>query len=184
MSPTEVQILIERSRAGSIAAFDELMRRHERLVYKIAFAYVRNAETAMDIVQNVFVKTFDRLAGIRSQENFKAWIAQVTCRESIDAIRKARRGGAQVPLEEIPLASPEAGQEEGIIRAQRSDRIRMAMDNLNPRQKLAVSLRYFDGASLQEIAELLGCDVGLTKNILFRSLEKLRRHLGPLKECL
>ena len=184
MSMTEDQCLIERSRAGSVAAFDDLMRRHERIVYKIAFAYVRNAETAMDIVQNVFIKTFNRLADVRSEGNFKAWIAQVACRESIDVLRHSRRSRGQIPLEDLPLASPEAGQEEGFIRVQRSDRIRSAMDKLNPRQKLAVSLRYFDGASLQEISDLLGCDVSLTKNILFRSLERLRRHLGPLKECL
>ena len=178
------QPLIERSRAGSIAAFDELMRRYERFVFHIAFAYVRNADTAMDIVQNVFVKTFNRLGGIRSDGNFKAWIAMVAYRESLDALRLSRRRGGQVPLDDLALASPEAGQEEGLIRAQRSDRIRSAIGKLNPRQQLAVSLRYLEGASLREIADRLDCDVSLTKNILFRSLEKLRRHLGPLKECL
>ncbi|MDH4272233.1 MAG: sigma-70 family RNA polymerase sigma factor [Candidatus Aminicenantes bacterium] len=180
---TEDQALIERSRAGSIAAFDELMRRHEWFIFKIAFAYVRNAETAMDIVQNVFVKTFNRLAHIRGDGNFKAWIAKVACRESIDALRLSRRSRGQVPLEDLPLASPEAGQEEGLIRAQQSARIRSAIEKLNPRQQLAVSLRYFEGASLREISDRLDCDVSLTKNILFRSLEKLRRHLDPLKEC-
>jgi len=138
----------------------------------------------MDIVQNVFVKVFSRLGEIRSDGNFKAWIAQVACRESIDSLRHSRRSRGQVSLEDLPLASPEAGQEEGLIRAQQSDRLRSAIEKLNPRQRLAVSLRYYEGASLQEISALLDCDIGLTKNILFRSLEKLRRHLGPLKECL
>ncbi len=184
MSGTEDQSLIERSRAGSIAAFDELMRRHERFIYQIAFAYVRNAETAMDIVQNVFVKTFNRLAHLHNDANFRGWVAKVACRESIDVLRRTRRRSGQIPLEDLSLASPDAGQEEALIRAQQSDRIRSAIEKLNPRQQLAVSLRYFEGASLQEISDRLDCDVSLTKNILFRSLERLRRHLGPLKECL
>lgn len=181
---TEDRTLIERSRDGSIAAFDELMRRHERFVYKISYAYVRNEETAMEIVQNVFVKTFHALPRIRSDGNFKAWIAKVACREGIDSLRRSRRRGGQVPLEDLHLASHEAGQEESLIRTRQSDLIRSAIGKLNPKQRMAVSLRYFEGASLREISDRLECDVNLAKNILFRSLEKLRRHLGPLKECL
>ncbi len=184
MSLPDEQTLIERSRAGSIAAFDELMRGYERFVYKIAYAYVRNPETAMDIVQNVFIKVYGHLATIRGDGNFKAWIARVACREGIDALRLAQRRGGQVPLEDLPLASPGAGQEEDLIRAEQSGRLRSAIGKLNSRQRLAINLRYFDGASLQEISASLGCDMSLAKNILFRSLAKLRRHLGPLKECL
>jgi len=181
---TEDQDLLERSRAGSIAAFDELMRRHERFIYQIAFAYVRNAETAMDIVQNVFFKAFNRLASLRGDGNFKGWIARVACRESIDVLRLGRRSRGQISLEDLPLASTEAGQEESLIRAQQSECLRSAIDKLNPKQRLAVTLRYFDGASLREIAVLLNCDISLAKNILFRSLAKLRGNLGPLKESL
>lgn len=182
---TEKDSLIERSRGGSLAAFDELMRRHERDVYRIAYAYVRNAETAMDITQNVFVKVFNRMGDIPAEGNVRAWIAQISCRESIDSLRRfRRRGGVPVSLEDLPLVSPENGQEERLIRAQQSQRLNSAIAKLNPRQRLAVSLRYFEGASLQEISGLLDCSINLTKNILFRSLDKLRRHLGPLKECL
>jgi RNA polymerase sigma-70 factor (ECF subfamily) len=183
-SETENLALLEQSRAGSLSAFDELMRRHERFIFKIAFAYIRDAETAMEIVQNVFVKTFYRLADIRSDGNFRAWLAKVACRESIDSLRRSRRHAGEVPLEGLAVATPEPGQEEDLIRARRSDLIRAAVGKLNPKQQVAVSLRYFEGASLKEIADRLECDVELTKNILFRSLEKLRRHLGPLKECL
>ena len=181
---TEEQSLIERSRAGSLAAFDDLMQRYERFVYKIAFAYVHDVETAMDITQNVFIKAFSQMGGFRAEGNYRAWIARISCRECIDSLRKFRRmGGAPISLEDLPLASPETGQEEGLIRTQQSRHLKSAIARLNPRQRLAVSLRYFDGASLQEISDILDCDVSLTKNILFRSLEKLRRHLGPLKEC-
>lgn len=184
LNETGEQALLERSREGSLAAFDELMRRHERHVFQIAFAYVRDADSAMEIVQNVFVKAFRRLAHIRNDGSFRAWLARVACRESIDSFRRSRRRRGEMPLEDLAVASPEPGQEEALIRARRSDLIRSAIGKLNPRQQAAVSLRYFEGASLREIAARLDCDVNLTKSILFRSLGKLRRHLGPLKESL
>lgn len=176
------RLLIERSLAGSTGAFDELMKLYERPVFKIAYSYVKNVEMAMDISQNVFIKVYTRLETFRRDGHFKAWIVQIACRESIDWLRLTKPSRGDIPLKDIGEIGHPAGQDAGLIEEETRRELLSAVGRLNPRQQVAVSMRYFDGASLPDIADTLGCDVALAKNILFRSLQKLRRHLGEAKE--
>lgn len=177
-------LLIQRSLAGSTTAFEELMKRHERLVFKVAFAHVRNVETAMDISQNTFVKAYGSLGSYRREGHFKAWLAMIASRESLNWLRTVRGVKAWGSLDEIGGMGVDPTQAANQMDDEIRGRLLSAMGKLNPRQRTAVSLRYFDGASLREIADSLSCDVNQAKNILFRSLEKLRRQLGQIKEYL
>jgi RNA polymerase sigma-70 factor (ECF subfamily) len=172
-------VLIEEVRAGSAGAFEEIMKRYERLVYVTSFAYAASPEDALDITQNVFVKVYEKAATFRGTGSFKAWLLRITHNEGLNWVRGEARHGAHAEL--TPSNSPgiAASQDSALFREERWELLREALLNLNPRQRQAVVLRYFERIPIREIASILDCTEGTAKNILFRSLRKLHRHLVP-----
>jgi RNA polymerase sigma-70 factor (ECF subfamily) len=171
-------LLIAEIGAGSVHAFEELMKRYEHLVYRACLYYTGNREDALDVTQEVFVKVFNRLESFSGSGSFKGWLLRITHNESLNWIRSRRRHWEHDELG--PANSPrlEAPQETDISRKESRDLIDGALQNLNPRQRQALRLRYFEKMSINEISALLGCTKGTTKNILFRGLRKLRNQLA------
>ena len=169
--------LIEEIRAGSQVAFGVLMNRYERLVYRIGYYYARHPENAMDITQNVFLKCYQKLGLFKGAGTFKAWLTRIAHNESASWLRTNRRHRDQVEL--TPVNSPhlEPVQEHETLRREYRELLMDEMRELNPRQQVAVSLRYFEDMSIREIAGALECTEGVVKSVLFRSLEKLRNRL-------
>ena len=174
--------LIEAALARDLGAFDELMQRYERLVYKVALNFVHDSESAFDISQSVFLKAFQGLDRFRHEANVKTWILRITYNESIDWLRKHRsQGGVHASIEDAPeplAVAPD--QERDVFGQEDRARIARAVATLNERHRLAVSLRYFQGLGIPEIAHVLGCSEGVTKNMLFRSVRSLRETLAGM----
>jgi RNA polymerase sigma-70 factor, ECF subfamily len=170
--------LIQATMAGSVQAFQDLMVRYERLVYKVALSYSRDQEQALDVVQNVFLKAYENLSSLRAEGSFKPWLMRITCHESVNWIRKQRRhmGHEQVD-EDTPIPSKDSSQEDRLLGRESADYLFRSLRCLNPRQRTVVTLRYYESLSIREIAVLLECSEAMVKNVLFRSLEKLRRSL-------
>ncbi len=177
------QDLVTETLAGARVAFDELMRRHERTVYRISFSYTRQAQDAMDVTQDVFLKVYDRLDTYRGSGSFRGWLLRIAHRENLNRLRARSRRGSSEPLgEETPAGVP-ATQERDLLGSERSSRLAAAMMELKPKQRLAVSLRYYEELPIREIAVVLRSSEGTTRNLLCRSLQKLRRQLAaPLGE--
>ena len=97
--------LVEEIRAGSHVAFGLLMKRYERLVYRIGFYYSRQPESAMDITQNVFLKTYQKLDLFKGTGAFKSWLLRIARNESTDWLRKNRRHMDDVEL--TPINTPD-----------------------------------------------------------------------------
>jgi RNA polymerase sigma-70 factor (ECF subfamily) len=173
------RVLVDEVRTGSTRAFEELMKRYQRLVYATCLAYAGTPDDALDMTQEVFVKVYEKLSSFRGSGTFKAWLLRITHNEGLNWVRSRRRHGDRREL--TPANSPEvaASQDTDLIRRERQDLLREALLRLNPRQRQAVVLRYFEGSPIREIASILDCTEGTAKNILFRSLRKLRSHLVP-----
>jgi RNA polymerase sigma-70 factor, ECF subfamily len=172
------QELVERTLGGELEAFDELMKRYERLVYKVAYGFVGDAESALDVSQTVFLKAYKALSGFRKEANVKTWLMRITYNESINWVRKPRQDRPHEPLEDVAgELTAGASQEDELVRREASRRITRAMSRLNERYRLAVTLRYFQGLGIAEISDVLGCSEGVTKNILFRSVKAMRESM-------
>jgi RNA polymerase sigma-70 factor (ECF subfamily) len=172
-------VLIQEALDGSLNAFDDLMRRYERLVYRVALSYAGDAEQVVDVVQNVFLKVYENLASLRDSGLFKAWLMRITHHESVNWIRRQTRHCGHDPVDEdAPISSGRSSQEEDLLERESAQFLWKSLDCLNPRQRLVVTLRYYESLSLKEIAELAGCSENMVKNTLFRSLDKLRRRLA------
>lgn len=169
--------LIEEIRNGSQVAFGVLMKRYERLVYRIGFSYAWQPEYAMDITQTVFLKIYQKLDLYRGTGSFKAWLMRIAHNESASWLRINRRYQKERELtqENTPEHLPD--QEIKINLQQQRELLKEEILELNPKQQMALSMRYFADMSIREIAGVLKCTDNVVKNILFRSLEKLRNRL-------
>lgn len=173
--------LIGEIRAGSTVAFERLMGRYERLVYSIAFGFVGEREAALDVSQNVFLRVHSKLSTYKTDGNFKSWIARVAMNESCNWTRTQKRHRAAVLDEEIP-AGPGLPQEDRLWEREAWQLVSQSLARLKPQHQLAVALRYFEAMPIREIAGVIGTSEGVVKNILFRSLQKMKVEVSASME--
>ena len=171
------EALVDEIRAGSQLAFGLLMKRYQRLVYRIAFHHARNSEAALDVTQNVFLKAYQKLDSFKGSGTFKSWLLRIAYNESISWLRQHRNDRLTDELTEINAPCLRAVQEDEVDRIDDQALIHRELARLSERQRQAVSMRYFEGCSVREVAAVLECSEGSAKSILFRSLEKLRNRL-------
>jgi RNA polymerase sigma-70 factor (ECF subfamily) len=174
--------LIAASAGGQLDAFDRLMTRYERLVFRIAMTCTRNREAALDVSQDTFLKAYQRLGSLRNGDTFKGWIARIAYRESVNWLRAHRRDAGMLDVDQaavVPDAAP--SPEAAALAGEHGARIAEHLQALNPRHRLALTLRYFEGLSGAEIGAALGCSEAVVKSMLFRSLRRLREELMTMR---
>jgi len=165
--------LMMLARGGIEGAFDTLIRRHQQLVLRLAFRYVRNAAWAADVAQNTFVEVYRALPRYRAQGRFKSYLYQVLlnqCRRSRRSIRTESR--VLDVLMRVPVHAPA----EVLAREQRRE-VEAALDTLSVKLRKVVLLRFGADLSYKEIAELLAIPVGTVKRRMFVAIAKLRDEL-------
>jgi len=172
-------ILIEKTLAGSLECYDVLMQRYEKDVFVVARGYARSVDDTLDICQNVFLKAYRKLDTFARRSSFKTWLVSIAIREGLNWVRtrsrKAPDGGAD--LETVKLSTG-GDQEAALLEAERRRRVVDSLGILNQRSRMAVILRYFRDMPIREIAEVLDCSEGVARNMLFRSVRKLRAAVG------
>jgi RNA polymerase sigma-70 factor (ECF subfamily) len=171
--------LVAEAKLGSCTAFNLLMQRYERLVYRISWAYTRDRDDALDLTQDVFLRAWEKLGTFRGEGSFRGWLLCLAHRTGLNRLRSRRRTGQRNGLVTGDLPCCPADQETDLLRREEQERLLEELARLNPRQQLAVTLRYFERRPLRDIALALTCSEGTAKNLLFRSLDKLRRGLLP-----
>lgn len=176
------EALVDEVRTGSTLAFGLLMKRHEKCVYRIAYGYTRSPDQAMDVTQNVFLKAHHNIDSYGGTGTVAAWLMTIARNESASWLRKYRND--QFHEEITPVNEPVLApvQEHEVERHQLRVLLRNELRRLNPREILALNLRYFEDCSLKEIARVLDTSEGTVKSILFRSIEKLRNFTAFRKD--
>ena len=175
------ELLINKCLDGHLEAFEQLMEKYQSLVYKIALGIGKNKENAMDITQNTFIKTYQKLDSYKKRGAFSSWIARIAYHERINWYKKNRKYLSNVELEEVFLdKGPEISQEDELLAKENRSQLLKSLLTLNTRYRVAVVLRYFESMSIKEIAEVLDCNEGMVKNILYRSLQNLKNHLHEI----
>jgi RNA polymerase sigma-70 factor (ECF subfamily) len=173
VTPTD-QELVAAARGGESEAFDALMRRYERLVYRVAHGFVCEREAALDLSQAIFLKVFRSLDGFRGESSFKTWLLRIAYHESINETKRAgRRESEELDAEHPRLAAPPE-QESVLLAAERRGVLARALGGLHHRYRAAVVLRYHEGLPIRDIAAMLDCSETMTKNLLHRGVRRLR----------
>jgi RNA polymerase sigma-70 factor, ECF subfamily len=183
--------LIRLSKEGNNAAFAELVRRHDRVVFGLIARYVVHSEDAKDVYQEVFIRVHRGLKAFGFKSQFATWLHRITVNACVDHARRTRRSvltqagpfdarnGENERWETEP-ASQLAGPDQHSIDSDTSDRIHKAMTMLPPRQKMVFVLRHEEGKSIKEIADAMQCTVGTVKRYLFDATRTMREELQDL----
>ncbi len=133
----------------------------------------------MDISQNVFLKIYENLGQFRGDSQFKTWLTRISYNEGRNWIKKNQKNLSAEDLEIIAgTIESESNQEDDLLARENKARLLRCLYGLNTKYRLAVILRYFEDYSINDIANTLNCSEGVVKNMLFRSIQKLRVHLN------
>jgi RNA polymerase sigma-70 factor (ECF subfamily) len=165
------EMLVENIKKGTIQDYDELMHRYQEDIYHIAFNFTRVKEQALDVSQNIFLKAYDNLVSFKSRSSFKTWLFRIAYNECANWTKKNKRymhEDFEMYLDTAP------SQEETLLTKEQRLLLLRSLYHLNTKYRLAVVLRYFKNYSLKEVGEIIGCSEGVVKNMLFRSLQKLK----------
>ena len=167
---------LRRAQAGEIAAFRELIRAYQDLVYTLALRMVKVREDAEDLAQEVFVSVHRHLGEIVSAAHLLFWLRRTTCHRAIDRLRR-RWPLAPVSLETIAeIPTPESDADPLLERS-----LRDLIARLPPVPRAVVLLRYQEDLDPPEIAQTLGMPLNTVKSHLKRSLALLRRRCEELR---
>jgi RNA polymerase sigma-70 factor (ECF subfamily) len=168
---------VARARAGDSAAFAEILREHQAMVFSIAHHFIGNRATAEEIAQEVFLKLHRHLNRVESGAHLTFWLRQVTSRSCIDWFRRNRI--EETSLDDAVGASEIAADAPPILTRDflLEERIRQLVAELPSRARLVVTLRYQEDLDVSDIAAILDMPVNTVKSHLRRSVELLRNRL-------
>ncbi len=181
-------VQVARVLKGDADAYRLLVERHGRRVYQLAFRITGNEADAEDVAQESFLRAYKSLHLYDSRAQFSTWLYRITANCSVDLVRKrVRRMEAQVTgadeeerdlLAQLPSSAPDSDRLafSGQIRG----KVESAMEELSPMERCAFVLRHFEGASIEEICNVLGLSQNAAKHCVFRAVQKLRRALEPV----
>jgi len=191
------QALVAAAQAGNRAAFEELVRRYDRDVLRIALNLTRRVEDARDVYQEAFLKIYRNLHRFRFQCSFYTWAYRVVTNVCLDHLRRRRaRPEDQAPelrphhLEESASTDffdrqrehrPIHDPERRLLGKEIEARISAAMEHLTPRERVVFEMKHYQGWKLRAIGEALGTTEETVKNSLFRATRKLRDQLEELR---
>ena len=174
------QDVIEGCQRGDEAAFRDLFESHKDKVYSIALRFSGDAGAAMDITQDTFLKLMDRISQFRGDSSFDSWLYRLVVNACMDHRRKQRR---ILPVLEgffDSFRSPEESTLEHLMRDEMQQQVQEVVSRLAPDHRIVVVLRYTEGLSYEEIADLLNCSRGTVASRLNRAHKILERRLGAL----
>jgi RNA polymerase sigma-70 factor (ECF subfamily) len=176
---------IVRARAGDAEAFRELVDRHSRAVFRVAYRVTGTVEDAEDVVQETFLRAYRQLDRFESRANFGTWLHRIASNCAVDLLRsRPRREMAEEDstLERLSGADDDRqgpSPERTMIGVQIRERIGGALQRLTAMERAAFTLRHFEGLSIDEISRMLGLRTNATKHSIFRAVRKMRRELQP-----
>jgi RNA polymerase sigma-70 factor, ECF subfamily len=180
-------LLVNRARGGDVQAFEQLVKQYDRQVFRIAQHITQNREDAEDVVQDAFLKAYEKLDQFQGNSKFYTWLVRIAVNESLMRLRK-RRTGRMVSIDEdveteegsMPrdLAEWRPDPEAMYGQSELAEILRKTIQGLPPGFRVVFVLRDVEGLSTEETAETLGLSVPAVKSRLLRARLQLRERLS------
>jgi RNA polymerase sigma-70 factor (ECF subfamily) len=174
--------------AGDKEAYGVLVRAHSGTVFRVVFRMIGNDADAEEIVQEAFLRGYQRLESFQQRSSFGTWIYRIAVNCALDRINRPgiqaeyRAGEENDPDEKtVQVVAQDADPERSLLSREITAVQERAMRRLTATEKTAFVLRHHEERSVNEIAEVLGIAPNAAKNAVFRAVQKLRRELAPLR---
>lgn len=185
--------LVQKSKRGDVAAFEELIADYQKRVLNHAFRMLGNSADAEDAAQDIFIRVFRAMAHFNEESAFSTWLYRITTNVCLDVLRKRKRQNTaanvsihqynseeeefELPIEDNSSAPYEQAQKKEAMRA-----LERALAKLGEEQRNAIVMRDINGLSYEAIAEVMNCSLGTVKSRINRSRLALRKLLEEDKE--
>jgi RNA polymerase sigma-70 factor (ECF subfamily) len=183
------ETLVRMSQKGDLTAFEELVARHRDKIYARAFSMMRNEEEAMDLSQEAWVKSWQRLKQFQGQSSFVTWLTRIVINLCLDQLRKRKRqrvesieemdeehGGVERQMP-VVIVNPTERLERGELR-QKIDR---ALGQLSYEHRTVLILHEFEEMEYKLIAKQMECSIGTVMSRLFYARRKMAILLAGIK---
>jgi len=173
-------MLVHQLLQRDVDAFEQLYDRHSRIVYALVLRIVQQASTAEEVVQDVFLQLWRNARRYDTRRGpFVPWLMAVARNRALDHLRlkSERQRRREDQSEELPPVIDFPQFEKALDEKRRAERVRAVMSSLNPQQKKAIELAYFEGLSHTEIAEELKEPLGTIKSWIRNGLLRLKEGL-------
>jgi RNA polymerase sigma-70 factor, ECF subfamily len=164
---------------GEREAFDQLVERYQRDIYRLCYRYVNNHEDANDMAQEVFLKAYRAIGRFRGDSSFSTWLYRIAVNTCLN-FRALRRPETQELPEGLPDRRP--GAVADIQSEEEARRVRKAVARLPEKQRATLILKIYHDLTHEEVAGVLGSTVGTVKANLFHALGNLKRLMAEAGE--
>jgi RNA polymerase sigma-70 factor (ECF subfamily) len=179
--------LVRAAKAGNLEAFEQLVKRYDRNVFRIAQHITQNHEDAEDVVQDAFLKAFQNLENFQEQSKFYTWLVRIAVNEALMKLRR-RRTGKTVSLDQdieteedsMPreVADWAPNPEQLYDQSELHDILQKTIQGLPASFRTVFVLRDVEGLSTEETAEALDLSIPAVKSRLLRARLQLRERLA------
>ncbi len=181
-SAVEIDEVIDACRRGDSDAFRTLFETYKDRVYSVALRYSGNPAAAMDIAQDTFLKLLSRIGDYRAEASFDSWLYRLVVNSCIDDQRRGRRMTPFLDSLVDAVCAPAESVLHKLVRAETEQRVQEVVARLAPDHRMVIVLRYTEGLSYDEIAQILGCSPGTVASRLNRAHKILERRLAHLRK--
>lgn len=183
------EALVRDAQSGDMVAFEELVARHRDKVYARAYSMMRNEEEALDLSQEAWVKSWQRIGQFQGESSFATWLTRIVINLCLDAMRRQKR----LHAESVEQMSQEGGLErhlpavqvdmlEGLERQELRERIDAGLSQLSDAHRTVLILHEFEGLEYKECAKRMGCSIGTIMSRLFYARRRLAALLVGLHQ--
>ena len=175
--------LVKKSQLGDKNAFEELVRRHQELVFSLAYKLTGNRELANDVAQEAFIRAWKAIDKFRGDSTFGTWIYRITVNTAWTLRKKAKKHySLNIEDTQEPVVIDEKKDPELVaINSDLSVVLRKALNQIPLEQRIIVELKNIEGRSHKEIADYLDISVTAAKVRLHRAHQKLRNILEEIE---
>jgi RNA polymerase sigma-70 factor, ECF subfamily len=171
--------LMQAVAKGDLDAFSEIVLRHQKLAWGIAYRFLGDAHEAEDIAQEAFLRILDAAIRYKPSAAFATYLSRIVTRLCLDYAQKKRPR----PTDALPAVQDRSPSAAQLLAAQdREAAIRCALDRLPPAQRMAIVLRYFEGMDCRSVATAMETTVKSVERLLARAREAMEPLLAGLLE--
>jgi len=182
----EVQ-LVARAREGDLTAYDDLIKRYQERIYATVYHMTSNHEDANDLAQEAFIKAFHALKSFKGGSSFYTWVYRIAVNKTINFL-KQRKNRSQMSLDDIDFNAEHDPDLVALISdktprrdidlTELQEKLNIAMQKLSESHRLVVTLHDVQDLSHEEIAKIMGCNIGTVRSRLFYARQQLQGYLS------
>ena len=171
--------IIQQCRDGNKEAFRWLVQQHQRMVFSLALKMLADEEEAKDVVQETFIRVWQRISDYNPQKPFTTWLYTIASRFCLDRLKQLHRI-LPLPEDESVLQRFANDEQQTLENSEWVSIVRMLAEGLSPRQKLVFTLCQLEDLPSSEVEQITGLDAKQVKSNLYVARQTIREHLKHL----